>query len=435
MKEIDKSSRTLEQWVDYIQGLHHRQIELSLDRVRDVYLRLLPNGLRCKVITISGTNGKGSTAELLASIYRQGTYRVGKYTSPHLVAFNERININGEPVDDLSLLDSFERIELARRNTPITFFEYGTLVAIDLFHRAAVDIAIMEVGLGGRLDAVNILDPDVSIVTSISIDHTSWLGTTIEEIAHEKAGIARPGKPLIVGIATPPDSIVSHAEQIGAELQVIDNDFAYTLDQNSNTWSWQGQGSTLKELPLPYAQTGVQLTNCALALQAVAVMQAFFPVKRTAITLGIGAASVQGRCQVLQESPLIVLDVSHNETSVSRLATFIKNKHLGSGKVLGVCGMLRDKEIKVSLDQVSSQIDHWFVADIHNERGATAREIETIIAHISSAPVTKFERVERAFTEARSTLTERDCLVVFGSFHIVGDILALLAEAKIDVDK
>ena len=199
---------TLGQWVEYIQTLHHREIELSLDRVREVYLRMYPNGLRYKIISLSGTNGKGSTAELLASVYRSSGYKVGKFTSPHLVNFNERFNLNGNAIDNERLLDAFSAVEKNRQQTPITFFEYGTLLAIELFAKSQVDVAIMEVGLGGRLDSVNILDADLSIVTSISVDHTSWLGNTVEEIAFEKVGIARKGKPLVLGLRKPPQNMI-----------------------------------------------------------------------------------------------------------------------------------------------------------------------------------------------------------------------------------
>ena len=219
--------RSLDQWVDYIQTLHHREIELSLERVREVYLRMYPEGLPFTIISIAGTNGKGSTAELLSSIYCQAGYRVGKFTSPHLVNFNERFNLNGLPIANTPLLAAFERVEALRGEIPITFFEYGTLLAIELFASNNVDIAIMEVGLGGRLDSVNILDADVSIVTGISIDHTSWLGDTIEKIAYEKVGIARSGQPLVLGLAQPPETMLSHAIQIGAKISKVDTDFSF----------------------------------------------------------------------------------------------------------------------------------------------------------------------------------------------------------------
>lgn len=417
--------RSLDQWVDYIQTLHHREIELSLERVREVYLRLYPAGLSYKIINLSGTNGKGSTAELLASIYRQAGYRVGKFTSPHLVRFNERFNLDGESIDDHRLLAAFVRVEAVRQDTPITFFEYGTLLAIELFASQKVDVAIMEVGLGGRLDSVNILDADVSIVTSVSIDHTSWLGNTVEQIAYQKVGIARKGKPLILGLANPPQNILEYASEVGAKVSQIGRQFNHQPSMRANMWNWLGEQHALIELPLPYGQAGVQLDNCSLALEAVWRLLDSLPVSSDDIHLGIKNASILGRCQILQSSPSIILDVSHNETSIVRLAEFLKPlKATATGRVLAVCGMLRDKEIKLSLDQISMHIDEWHISTIHHDRGATAAEIGAVINSISDSKVCEYERVEDAYDEALAALTSDDCLVVFGSFHIVGDILS-----------
>ncbi|MFT6032086.1 MAG: dihydrofolate synthase/folylpolyglutamate synthase [Arenicella sp.] len=421
-------SRNLAQWVDYIQTLHHREIELSLERVREVFLRMYPYGLSYKIISIAGTNGKGSTAELLASIYRQAGYQVGKFTSPHLVDFNERFNLNGEAIDDRRLLAAFNRVESQRQDTPITFFEFGTLLAIDLFADSQVDIAIMEVGLGGRLDSVNILDPDVSIVTSISIDHTSWLGNTIEAIAYEKVGIARGGRPLVLGLTDPPDNMLEYASTLGAQIRQIGQQFDYSQSKDDSHWQWSSSGTTFKGLPLPLQQAGVQLSNCSVALEAVRLMSADLPVETSSIVEGIGNATILGRCQVFGHDPYIVFDVSHNQTSVARLNQFLfdlksNEGALGKPRTVVVCGMLRDKEIRVSLEQIAHQVDEWHVATIHNERGASASEIGAVVRSISTAKVADYDRVEDAYDAAVATLNADDRLVVFGSFHIVGDIL------------
>ncbi len=420
-----QSGRSLTQWVDYIQTLHHREIELSLERVRSVYKRMYPNGLAFKVINIAGTNGKGSTAELIASIYREAGYSVGKFTSPHLVDFNERFNLNGQPVSNQLLLEAFNCVEKHRQDTPITFFEYGTLLAVELFSKAGVDVAVMEIGLGGRLDSVNILEPDAAIVTSISIDHTAWLGNTIEQIAYEKVGIARPGIPLILGLIDAPKNMLDYANEIGAQLSQIGRHFSYTKSKVSDTWDWVGSRQTLKELPLPFQQDGVQLSNCSLALQAIDLLEQWLPVSAVQAHSGIGNAVIEGRCQVISRDPLIVLDVSHNETSVLRLAEFIKSEMVQStGRVVVVCGMLSDKEIRVSLGQIADQVDAWHLASIENDRGATSDEIAEHVRFVSNKQKNNYSRVELAYDAAISTLTADDCLVVFGSFHIVGDILA-----------
>ena len=411
-------------WVEYIQTLHPREIELTLERVRKVYMRLYPDGMRCKVISVSGTNGKGSTAELCASIYRQAGYQVGKFTSPHLVYFNERVNINGAAVGDKDLLSSFVRIEAARGDIPITFFEYGTLLAIDLFEHANVDIAIMEVGLGGRLDSVNILDADVSITTSVAIDHTAWLGDTIEKIAYEKAGIARPNKPYIVGMGAPPPSLIEHAKKINTDLQIVTQDFNYYLD--GSLWSCKtSDGVEYKKLPLPFAQTGVQLSNCALAIQAISQLQLSLTVSEENVIAGVAAANLPGRCQIVQREPLIVFDVSHNEASTLRLSEFLALQFSPKegAKCVAVCGMLKDKEIAASLAQVVEQVDCWHTASIDNERGASSLEVAKQLENLNALEVNCYDSARLAYEAAKATLTEHDCLVVFGSFHIVGDIL------------
>jgi dihydrofolate synthase/folylpolyglutamate synthase len=385
---------------------------------------MYPSGLPFRIVSLSGTNGKGSTAELLSSIYRQAGYRVGKFTSPHLVHFNERFNLNGSAIDNTRLLNAFSRVELVRGDTPITFFEYGTLLAIELFASSNVDIAIMEVGLGGRLDSVNILDADVAIVTGISIDHTSWLGNTIEEIAYEKTGIARKGRPLILGLEEPPETMLSYAAEIGANINKIGSDFSFLLSAAGDTWQWLNGDQTISDLPLPYKQAGVQLGNCALALKAIDALSNELPVGPIDMRNGILNATLDGRCQIFQKEPYIIFDVSHNEASVARLAQFLTDLKLGSqGKVLAVCGMLRDKEIKVSLEQIAPYVDEWHLATIHNERGALAAELSVVLRAVSDSPWTENDRVEGAYDRAKSTLTRDDCLVVFGSFHIVGDIL------------
>jgi dihydrofolate synthase/folylpolyglutamate synthase len=421
-------ARSVAQWVDYIQTLHHREIELSLQRVRDVFLRMFADGLPFKVISLSGTNGKGSTAELLASIYHQAGYRVGKFTSPHLVDFNERFSVNGDSIDDQRLLQSFDRVEAYRENTPITFFEFGTLLAIDLFANSQVDVAIMEVGLGGRLDSVNILDADVSIVTSVSIDHTAWLGSTIEQIAFEKVGIARKGRPLVLGLTEAPDSMIGYASTLSAQVRQIGKQFNYAQLSDDNSWQWSTSKMTLANLPLPFQQRGVQLSNCSVALEAVRLMSDHFPVDRDGICKGIERARIIGRCQLLSRKPDVVLDVSHNQSSVARLSQFLCT--LGNhqtpafaGRTVAVCGMLRDKEIAISLKQIADQIDDWHVATINNDRGSLASEIGAVLSSISASRVSQYDCVRDAYDAALNTLTADDRLVVFGSFHIVGDIL------------
>jgi len=421
------SQRSLAEWIAYIQTLHHRDIDMSLDRVECVYRNLAPNGIPFKVCSIAGTNGKGSTAALLASIYRAGGYRVGKYTSPHLVRFNERININGEAVSDAPLLASFERIESLRGGVPLTFFEFTTLVALDLFLASNVDVAIMEVGLGGRLDAVNVLDADVAAITNISLDHTAWLGDTIVEIAMEKSGIARAERPCVVGTHEAPVSLLDACRSRGAELAVLGSQFTHEK-ATSGGWAFASSGQVITGLPFPFDQAGVQLDNAALALKVSECLSDVLPLNVADIRSGLASATLAGRCHIIQQSPLVILDVAHNEASIDRLADFVKSCEV-VGNVVAVCGMLKDKEIADSLKKIVSLVDTWQLATIAGERGSDSQDLFDILTHelnVSQSKVICYEQVERAYDDAFRSLSANDCLLVFGSFYIVGDILRLL---------
>lgn len=429
---MKKQGWCLPQWVDYIQTLHHREIELSLERVATVYRRLYPDGLACKIISVAGTNGKGSTAELLFSIYGQAGYQVGKFTSPHLVDFAERYRINGQNADEQELLAAFEKIENIRGDVPITFFEFGALLAIELFSNAGVDVAIMEVGLGGRLDATNILDADLAIITSISIDHTAWLGNTIEEIAHEKVGIARANKPCVTGLLAPAQSIIRYCESIDAPLHQIGQEFDYTSSDDLSTWSWQSGDEVLEDLPLPFRQSGVQLNNASVAIYSVKQLLNALPVTNDAIRQGLNKATILARCQVLSESPFIILDVAHNQSSVTRLREFIVlqgQTKLSNARVVAVCGMLKDKEVAESLAVLSSLVDEWYFANIDHERGAKAdylrQQLECVVecSTLSAKSINCYSRILSAYNAALENISNDDVLIVFGSFFVASDIL------------
>ena len=416
-------SKGIDYWVEYIQGLHLRSIDLSLERVKEVYELLYPRGIDSVIVNVAGTNGKGSCAEMLSSVYAAAGYSVGKYTSPHLVDFNERYEINRHAVNDPSLIDAFERVEAARRDIPLTFFEFGTLIAIDLFAQAELDVIIMEVGLGGRLDAVNILDADVAMITNISIDHTSWLGDTVEQIALEKAGVARADRPVVVASKSAPASLFERLEDIGAELHCYSDSYNAELSASSQTWTWFNGQKIIQGLPWPFAQSGVQIDNAAGVLMVVECLSDRLPVSSDSISRGLASAQLAGRCQLLEKQPSIIFDVSHNEASVIRLSQFIQ-RHMklnGLARCLVVCGMLKDKDIEKSLMPMQGIADAWFLSSIHNERGASAIELS---AHLPvEEQVECFSDVVDAYMAARSAVKKCDCLVVFGSFHIVGDII------------
>ncbi|RBP50975.1 bifunctional tetrahydrofolate synthase/dihydrofolate synthase [Arenicella xantha] len=419
--------RTVNQWVEYIQTLHVRNIDMSLERIRAVFARMHPDGVPFKVVSVAGTNGKGSTSELLSSIYRAAGYRVGKYTSPHLVQFNERVELLGEPVDDVRLLVAFERVESQRGDITITYFEYATLVAIEVFCSEKIDIAVMEVGLGGRLDAVNMLDADLAIITNISIDHTAWLGDTVEQIAVEKAGIARAQRPCVIASTTPPKTLIEACQAIGAEITQLDRDFCVRLDA-PDEWAFVGQDCLYNHLPLPFGQLGVQLDNASGAIQAVVSLLDVLPVEPSAIAKGLRNAAIRGRCQVVSVAPMVVVDVSHNVASVSRLQQFLSEQSV-RGRIVAVCGMLRDKQIHESLAIMAPLVDEWYLSSIEGERGSPAQAIDALLQELEDEGQTGtrcFNNAEAAYKAAVATLTADDCLVVFGSFYIVGDILQLL---------
>ena len=428
---IAEKNYSLDQWVEYIQTLHFREIELGLERVSEVYQRLIPDGLGCSVISLAGTNGKGSAAELLSSIYTAGGYTVGKFTSPHLVDYGERFCINGQNASESQLLAAFNRIESVRGETPLTFFEFGTLMAIELFYAANVDIAIMEVGMGGRLDAVNILDADIAVITSISIDHTAWLGNSIDEIAPEKMGIARRGKPCVVGMLELSPKIQSLASEIGLQLEQIGKQFSCSYQETKRTWSYRSDQTSLSKLPLPFEQSGVQLNNASLALRAVELLSEKLPITAKQLSQGLRRAQLLARCQIVAERPYIVIDVAHNESSTARLAEFLTG--LNAARVIAVCGMLKDKEIAKSLACLYAQIDEWHLASINTERGASAQELEVVLQNkvfLEPRVSECYTNVENAFKQAKKTLSEHDVLVVFGSFFVAGDILALLTNSS-----
>lgn len=419
-----KECNSVADWVEYIQTLHFREIDMSLGRVSKVLTDLTDGDLGYNVITVAGTNGKGSVAELTSSILHASGLRVGKFSSPHLVKFNERIVINGEQISDAVLLDSFKRIEATRADTGITYFEYCFLLAVDCFRTAGVDVAVMEVGLGGRFDAVNALDADISLITSISLDHTDWLGSTVEEIGFEKAGVARNEKPCILGLREPQESILNHLAAIGSIKRQIGLDFDFS--EKKNSFSFHSDSVDFLSLPLPFRQSGVQLINACLAIQAAIELKKIVDIPVLEVQSGIANASIGGRCQILHEAPLVILDVAHNEDSIRSLVSFIKRLKV-AGKVYALCGMLKDKQIGVCLELMRPVVDAWNFVSIDNTRGASAKELAAIYDSLNP----EFEQTSHAimatareaYDSVRAKLNKDDCLVVFGSFFVAGDIL------------
>jgi len=412
--------RSLDDWLDFISAQHPATIALGLDRVREAAERM--GMARCPVvITIGGTNGKGSTCAMLEKILLESGYRVGLYTSPHLLRYNERVRLQGEDVSDDLLVESFERVEAARGTTPLTYFEFGTLGALDIFGRANLDVAILEVGLGGRLDAVNIVDADVACVVSVDLDHQAFLGNDRESIGFEKAGIYRAGRAAIFGDTNPPDRLVAHAKQIGADLQVLGRDFRY--EAHERQWDFIGRRGAKRALPMPALRGRWQLKNACVALAALDEVADRVPVSLGEVKRGFTNVRLAGRLQVLPGRPSIVLDVAHNPHAARALADGLGDMGFYE-RTFAVFAMLADKDIGGVIDAMRGRVDQWFVASVAAERAAPAQRVADLLSGRGLSAVTRtFATVSAALEEARRQAGPNDRIIVFGSFYTVAEAL------------
>ena len=413
---------TLDGWLGLLEARHGQSIQLGLERVRTVRDALnLPQ--TCPVFTIGGTNGKGSTCALLESVLLAAGYRVGLYTSPHLLRYNERVRIGGRDVEDAVLVDAFAEVERARGDVPLTYFEHGTLAAWAAFSHAGLDAIILEVGLGGRLDAVNVFEPDCAIVTSVAMDHMDYLGDNRETIGFEKAGIFRAGRPAICSDPQPPASLVAHAEAIGAQLSVSGRDFGFSGDQNQ--WAfWTAGGSRRGGLACPSLRGTNQLLNAAAVMAACEAVRALLPVPMQAIREGFMLVELPGRFQVLPGRPTVILDVAHNPQAAGGL-----NENLASmgffPETWAVIGMLADKDVAGVVRLLRDRVDHWLVATLPGPRGLNAAGLAAIVREAGvTGDVVECDSPRSAYEVARGRAAEGDRIVAFGSFLTVADVLA-----------
>ncbi len=412
--------RSLEDWLDYISAQHPATIALGLDRVREVADGLDLHEARA-TITVGGTNGKGSTCAMLEQILLEAGYHVGLYTSPHLLRYNERVRFKGEEATDDALVEAFERVEKARKGVPLTYFEFGTLAAFTFFQRMRAEVMILEVGLGGRLDAVNIIDPDVACVVSVDLDHQAFLGNDRESIGFEKAGIFRAGRPAIFGDLDPPKRLVEHAEKIGAPLQVLGRDFRY--EAKPGQWDFFGRKSTKHALPMPGLRGAWQLKNASVALAALDEIASRVPVSLGEVKRGLTLAHVEGRLQVIPGRPSIVLDVAHNPHAARSLASGLGDMPFPEN-TLAVFAMLSDKDIGSVVDAMRGRIDRWYVSAAQAERAASAAQVAEILFGKRLADRTRmFATVASALDAARRDAGPNDRIVVFGSFYTVAEAL------------
>lgn len=416
-------------WLSYIEAQHPKSIAMGLNRVNEVkqHLKLNPD---FPVITVAGTNGKGSTCAMLERIYHEAGYRVACYSSPHLLRYNERVRIDCLEASDEALCNAFLAVETARGETLLTYFEFATLAAMWHFMQSDVDVAILEVGLGGRLDAVNIFDPACTIVTGIDLDHMDFLGNSRESIGYEKAGIFRQGIPAICGDINPPGTLVHHAASIGADLMLVGRNFEFKLSGDS--WTYRQGQTEIGHLPLPALVGDFQLFNAACVITAIEALQQVLPVTPAAIVTGLRTAVLAGRFQLYSNSPQVILDVAHNPHAASALAENLR-KLPCHGRTLAVLAMLADKDIAGVVAAVSMEVDGWYVAGIDNARGASALQLVNLIhLQVPDDVIQSFPDVTSAYLQACMDASENDRIVVFGSFFTVADVMRVLTQGLPD---
>lgn len=415
--------QTLPDWLSYIEQQHPSLIDMGLARteqVRDALNLPRPSVL----ITVGGTNGKGSTCAMLEAILRAAGYSVGLYTSPHLLRYNERVRINAQEASDQTLCESFAAIEKARGDTALTYFEFGTLCAMHCFAQHKVDVVILEVGLGGRLDSVNAFDPDCAIVTSIDLDHMALLGHTREAIGFEKACIYRAGKPAVCGDPLPPQSLIDHAQKIGADLWISGKDFGFNGDRTQ--WQYRGRTQRRSALAYPALRGANQLLNASCVLAALEALEDKLPVPMQAVRQGFMLVELAGRFQILPGRPSVILDVAHNPHAAAVLEDNLASMGFYK-KTYAVCGMLADKDIAGVLKKMHTRIDHWLFCDLPAPRGAKAEQLAQLLHQIApSAHYEVFPTPQAAFEQAKAYATQDDRITVFGSFLTVADIFTFL---------
>jgi dihydrofolate synthase/folylpolyglutamate synthase len=406
------SARPLAGWLEYIERQHPQAIALGLERVGEVLARLEIR-IACPIVTVAGTNGKGSTCAMLEAVLKSAGYRTGLYSSPHLLRYNERVRIAGREAGDAALCEAFAAVERARGALPLTYFEFGTLAAFSIFSKANLDAAILEVGLGGRLDAVNLLDADCAVLTSVGIDHVEYLGASREEIGREKAGIFRAGRPAIVADPAPPATVLESK----AKLLLIGKDFGYATQ--GAQWSYWGPGVKRSGLAHPALRGAVQLRNASAALAALDCLRERLPIAMQDVRRALAALELPGRFQVLPGRPQVILDVAHNPQAAEVLAANLGDSGFSPGTI-AVFGMLRDKDIGGVVRAVAPRITRWHLATLPGARGADAADLLNVLARENiRTPCQVHQSVAAALAAARNEAGENDKIVVFGSFLTV----------------
>jgi len=414
--------KTLQQWLDWCEHLHPVAIDMGLERVKAVADRM---NLRfdCPVITVAGTNGKGSTCAMLEAVLLQAGYRTGVYTSPHLVHFEERCRLHGESAKAVELVDAFAAVEAVRDGVSLTYFEFSTLAILHLMAGAHLDVVILEVGMGGRLDAVNIVDADCTIITSVDIDHAAILGHDRETIGREKAGVMRAGRPVVVSDPVPPQSVIEHANTLGADLWLFGRDFNYSGDKQQ--WAWAGRDRRYSGMAYPALRGANQLINASGVLAALEALRQSIPVTAQAVRNGMAMVELPGRFQIVPGQPVLVLDVAHNPHSVAALAVNLDAMGFYPG-THAVLGAMADKDLLPMFQRVNPLVDHWYFTDLPLPRAARATDLQQMWqAQNKRSEVTSSVHADpmQALRAAMDAADPADRILVFGSFHTVGGVL------------
>ncbi len=412
----------LADWLAWQESLNPKTIDLGLERVEHV-LRAAGHADRfdCPLITVAGTNGKGSVVACIEAIARAQGFNTCTYTSPHLLRYNERLRINGAEIDDQSLCEAFERVDRARGEVPLTYFEFGTLAAIDVFRRANPDLVIMEIGLGGRLDAVNVMQPSVAVVTTIAIDHADWLGNDREAIGYEKAGIMRAGRVAVCGDSAPPQSLRDHARDTGAVLKLIGRDFG--VERHGDQWDFYSEDTVMRGLPRPALSGEFQLANAATAIMALESVPGF-EVSGNAVRAGLLAVRLPGRFQTLATRPDVIVDVAHNVQAAASLAEQLSAQKV-TGKTRAVVAMLADKPANDVIAELAAAVDCWYTAGLESvSRGLSARDMADIVEQqASDVKLSAAPTVATACEQALAAADQNDRIIIFGSFYTVAEAM------------
>jgi len=411
---------TLQDWLNWQETLHPEEIELGLERVQHVWEQLCPMPDLPGIITIAGTNGKGSCAMMLESIYHHAGYRTGSYTSPHLLKYNERIRLQCQPVDDQQLCHAFEAVDQARAETSLTYFEFGTLAALFCFMQSGLDVIILETGLGGRLDAVNIINSDVALLTSVALDHQDWLGDDRETIGYEKAGIFRAGKPAVCAENNPPQSVLDYADSIGALCLRQEKDFGYQIQEHA--WLWHGQQQTRTALPMPALRGDVQLQNASAVLAVIEALDEGLPVQQAAVRQGLLDLELPGRFQVIAGDIPLILDVAHNPAAVDELVKSL-NTYRCQGQIHLVLGMLKDKDVGGVIERLSPLVSSCYLVPVTAARGLDVMELARIAESHGMQYCQTCSSISQGIQEALAHARPGDSVLITGSFYTVAAAL------------